>query len=389
MIMVRISFDIDFLKKKKIYIFGAGKRGELVYNLLKESGVDTYAFVDSDSQKIGKKYCDKAIVSIDEINVSENDVFVVSPLLNQSIWNTLEKAGATFGIDAFEILEQWRLRFFKPEKLFADDYYFVHPFNHYESPYPNIIDIHNNHNRYFPKDKEVLDIDFNISHQLKLLDMMKKTPRVDWHKEKDSIHRYWYDNKWFKNGSADVLSFMMQYIKPKRIIEVGSGFSTAVMLDVNEQFFNNSIDITSIEPRPERLNELLHPGDKINIYDKELQTFDVEFFDSLMDGDILFIDSSHVSKIGSDVNYIFFEILPRINKHVYIHFHDIFYPFIYPSKWIYEGRAYNEMYILRAFLMNNTAYSIQFFGEMLNVLYSEKFSENQSFLGGSIWIRKE
>lgn len=112
----------------------------------------------------------------------------------------------------------------------------------------------------------------------------------------------------------------------------------------------------------------------------------MHFLIPLEENDILFIDSSHVSKIGSDVNHIFFEILPRLKRGVYIHFHDIFYPFIYPKEWVYTGILFSEMYILRAFLMNNKEYSIQLFGDMLSQKHSEKL---RGCGEGSLWIRKE
>lgn len=74
----------------------------------------------------------------------------------------------------------------------------------------------------------------------------------------------------------------------------------------------------------------------------------------------------------------------------YVHFHDIHYPFIYPAKWIYEGRAYNEQYLLRAFLMNNSSWSIQFFGDMLMQKYKERMIGKLKGCGiGSIWIQKK
>lgn len=112
-------------------------------------------------------------------------------------------------------------------------------------------------------------------------------------------------------------------------------------------------------------------------------------FEKLEENDILFIDSSHVSKMDSDVNFLFFEILPRLKSGVYIHFHDVFYPFIYPKEWIYEGRAYNEMYILRAFLMNNAQYKIQLFGHMLEYQCMDKIPKHLKGCGsGSLWIKK-
>ena len=131
---------------------------------------------------------------------------------------------------------------------------------------------------------------------------------------------------------------------------MGSGYSSCVILDTNELFFNNNISCIFIEPYPQLQESLLKENDKdkIEIIPKRLQDVEVSKFSSLSSGDILFVDSTHVSKVDSDVNYIFFEILPSLTNGVYIHFHDIFYPFEYPKEWIYEGRAWNENYILRA-----------------------------------------
>ncbi len=86
-------------------------------------------------------------------------------------------------------------------------------------------------------------------------------------------------------------------------------------------------------------------------------------------GDVLFIDSSHVSKMGSDVNHILFNVLPLLKSGVFIHFHDMFYPFIYPKSWTEQGRFWNETFLLRAFLQNNKDFTIQFWGNFLHVRY--------------------
>jgi hypothetical protein len=80
---------------------------------------------------------------------------------------------------------------------------------------------------------------------------------------------------------------------------------------------------------------------------------------NLNENDILFIDSTHVSKFNSDVNCIIHNILPALSKGVYIHFHDVMYPFEYPKNWLIEGRAWNEQYILRAFLEFNTNFKLR------------------------------
>jgi hypothetical protein len=188
---------------------------------------------------------------------------------------------------------------------------------------------------------------------------------------------------------------MLRYAKPKRIIEIGSGYSSCVILDTNELFFNNSIQCTFIEPVPELLLSLIKENDRkrINLLPERLQDIEISEFSSLSEGDILFIDSSHVSKINSDVNYIFFQILPNISNGIYIHFHDIFYPFEYPKEWIYEGRAWTESYLLRAFLQYNNSFDIVYFSSFLQHFYKDYLKKEIPLClkneGGSIWIRKK
>lgn len=121
---------------------------------------------------------------------------------------------------------------------------------------------------------------------------------------------------------------------------------------------------------------------------------ELEFFGQLEFGDILFIDSTHVSKAGSDVNYLLFEILPRLKSGVYIHFHDIFYPFEYPEEWVlHSDMIWNELYVLRAFLQNNQEYSIKFFQNFMEQEYGDLYLEHWPLKekphGGSLWIQKK
>jgi hypothetical protein len=166
---------------------------------------------------------------------------------------------------------------------------------------------------------------------------------------------------------------MIRHARPRRVIEVGSGHSSCALLDTNERFFNHSIACTFIEPYPQLLTSLIRDEDRdrITLLTRNLQDVDPAVFLELSANDILFIDSSHVSKTNSDVNRIFFEVLPRLKSGVYIHFHDIFYPFEYPKEWVYQGRAWNEAYVLRAFLQHNDRFEIQLFNSFL-----ERFHRN-------------
>jgi hypothetical protein len=187
---------------------------------------------------------------------------------------------------------------------------------------------------------------------------------------------------------------MMRFLRPQRIVEVGSGYSSCAILDVNELFFDNAIACTFIEPYPQLLRSVIGNSDRrsIRLIGQKVQDADLNVFRELQASDILFIDSSHVSKTGSDLNYILFKILPLLKKGVYIHFHDIFYPFEYPRNWVNEGRAWNETYMLRAFLQYNQSFQIRFFSTYLLRQYPEIFKEGLPLClkepGGNLWIEK-
>jgi predicted O-methyltransferase YrrM len=211
--------------------------------------------------------------------------------------------------------------------------------------------------------------------------------------EKQAEIRYQFDNGSYSYTDGIILYAIIRYNKPKRIIEVGSGFSSMVMLDTNEMFFNNQIDLTFIDPYPERLYSLMKYSDKeqTTVIESDVQLIPLTVFEKLEAGDILFIDSTHVSKTGSDVNYILFEILPVLKSGVLIHFHDVFYPFEYPKEWVFQGRNWNEDYILKAFLMYNEKFRIKLFSEYLHRHHPNVFSEMPlcyNNTGGNLWIEK-
>lgn len=270
------------------------------------------------------------------------------------------------------------------------------PPGHFYSPIPDLNQTRNKEDLIWGEVSDTIPgIDLNTEEQLHLLNKFsqyyKEIPFSD---NKQPDYRYYFKNKFYSYGDAITLYSMLRYLKPKRIVEAGSGYSSCVILDANEFFFKNSIDCTFIEPFPGTLLSLIKEGDKeaFNLIPYELQDVKEDVFRNLEPNDILFIDSTHVSKINSDVNYIFFEILPTLSKGVYIHYHDIFYPFEYPKEWIYEGRAWNEAYILRAFLQYNNSFRIVFFNTFLLYFYKDILNEKMPLFlknpGGSIWIKK-
>ncbi|MDR0306294.1 MAG: class I SAM-dependent methyltransferase [Chitinispirillales bacterium] len=264
----------------------------------------------------------------------------------------------------------------------------------YYSPIPSLEEI-KGHNFNIPLPELLPGIDLNANEQLNLLDSFetfyKELPFTD---EKSDGLRYYYNNGCYSYSDAILLYCMMRYLKPKKIIEAGSGFSSSVMLDTNEKFMGNSINCKFIEPYPARLESLLKNNDReyVTIHQKRLQEVSIDVFTELNENDILFIDSTHVAKFNSDVNYIFHEILPILAHGVHIHFHDVFYPFEYPREWLLEGRAWNEQYMLRAFLEYNNNFKIVLFNTYLESMYESKIKSRFPLLykntGGSIWLKK-
>jgi len=273
---------------------------------------------------------------------------------------------------------------------------FVPP-GHFYSPIPELDYIRLNERSIFDNvSQHIRGIDLHEAEQLELLDSFKKYyDELPFPAQKTSDLRYFFEAPNYSYSDAIFLYCMMRHARPRRIIEVGSGYSSCLMLDTNDLYFNGSITTTFIDPYPELLLSQIvkNDRDRMRIIGSRVQDVDFKEFEALQANDILFIDSTHVSKVHSDVNRLFFEILPRVHEGVYIHFHDIFYPFEYPRDWIYEGRAWNEAYLLRAFLQYNSSFRIVLMNTFLERYHRDFFEQAMPLClknpGGSIWLRKE
>jgi predicted O-methyltransferase YrrM len=206
--------------------------------------------------------------------------------------------------------------------------------------------------------------------------------------------RFYLENPSYGHYDAIMLYSMLREARPRRIIEVGSGFSSAAMLDLNERVLGGGVQFTFIDPDMIRLRKLLREEDagRVTLIEKRVQEVPLETFAALGENDVLFIDSSHVSKIGSDVNRLYLDVLPVLAPGVLIHIHDVAGNLEYPREWLDEGRAWNEQYLLRAFLMNNHAYRIELFtGWLFNTRHAW-FREHMPMCarggGGQMWLRK-
>jgi len=206
--------------------------------------------------------------------------------------------------------------------------------------------------------------------------------------------RYFYENDIFPIGDAALLRLMILAHRPRRIIDIGTDFSLAAALDsVDEAGLDTRI--CCIETDPPRPLALMRSEDwtRIDFIRSVVQDVPLATFAELGSGDMLVIDSTHVLKTGSDVNYELFSILPALGRGVLIHFHDVFYPFEYGDEWVYEKNfSWNEVYALRAFLMYNEAYRIEFFNDLFAGRCRDLVERTYpTFLynsGGSLWLSK-
>jgi len=279
---------------------------------------------------------------------------------------------------------------------------------HYYSVIPSLKDINNRSEAIYKTDK-LGGLNINISHQRQTLDELKKM-HVENPFETSQLKRFKIENGSFSYDDAPVLHYMLRKIKPRQIIEIGSGNSSAVMLDTNEKYMNNSINeftFIDIDLTLLRSNLLENDDLKINMLEMPIQKVDLSIFEKLEANDLLFIDSSHVSKIGSDLHTIMFEILPILKPGVYIHFHDIRFPFEYQKQLINSKVFWNEAYLLRSFLMFNDRFEIDFWLNcLLNFDNNTDYSKleflplsgwdklfnngegNYAGAGGSIYLKK-
>lgn len=268
---------------------------------------------------------------------------------------------------------------------------------HFYSPIVAVEDIKKRQDDIWPNKRqdEIAGINLNTQEQIKLVKEFGKyyndMPFTDTKNEKG---RYYFENIFYSYTDAIFLYSMLRHYRPKQIIEIGSGFSSSVMLDTNNLFLNNEMNLTFIEPYADRLKSLLTKVDvaTTTLIESNVQGVSLDTFDKLNAGDILFVDGTHVVKTGSDVNYVLFEIMPRLKSGVLIHFHDVFFPFEYPKSWVFEGRNWNEDYFLKAFLMYNKEFEIKLFSDFLHRNYKEIFEDMPLCYknsGGNLWLEKK
>jgi predicted O-methyltransferase YrrM len=239
----------------------------------------------------------------------------------------------------------------------------AHPNGHFYSPVVDSKELALRLDELYPAEPSAPGIDFNEASHLQLIEtgLARYMPEYDYpeHGAADGSLTYFYtQNSQFSWLDARALFCFLRLWQPKRVVEVGSGYSSLLISDIKRRFLP-TLKLQCIEPFP---RPFLHRSDLgLELIEQRVQAMPLSFFTDLEAGDVLFIDSSHVCKTGSDVNYLFLKILPLLRPGVKIHVHDIFLPQEYLREWVIdENRSWNEQYLLQALLMFSSGFKVLF-----------------------------
>ena len=244
--------------------------------------------------------------------------------------------------------------------------------------------------------RELRGIDLNPEPPLRLLNNLRQfTPELETIPARQTGETFfWFDNGGFGGFDAAALYAMLRYLKPKRYVELGCGFSSFISsraLKRNQQE-GHDCDAIYADPEPRLdMQQILAHG---RLMQKRVQDVPMEIFQALESGDVLFIDTSHVLKVQSDVTRELVQILPALKPGVWIHVHDIFTPYDYPEEWITKPirLSCNEQYALECLLSGGDRYRVEL---PLFMLWKENPEALQAFFPRgqqrphSFWITKQ
>jgi predicted O-methyltransferase YrrM len=268
----------------------------------------------------------------------------------------------------------------------------------YESPLPDTRELSDD---VWARQSDAIGLDFDADGQLATLAGFEARYRDEYTQLTEptsGVDSFYVPNGWFERVDAEILYCMVRERKPRRIIEVGGGFSSLVTADALLRNAEETDEppgvLTTIEPYP---NETLRRGFRgLNrLVVKKVQEVPLSVFEELQSGDFLFIDSSHVLKLGSDVQYEHLEIVPRVAKGVIVHIHDFFSPAEYPRDLILESRRFwNEQYLVQAFLAFNPKFAIRWASSYMHLRHPDRLKQAFSSYSrsdmppSSLWVER-
>lgn len=239
--------------------------------------------------------------------------------------------------------------------------------DHYYEPLTNVEPLRG----HLDVPRELPGLEWDMQAQLKLVERLKeRQPELARFAATGAEGgRFAYDNGNFGPGDADVLYLLLRELRPKRVTEVGSGFSTLVASEaIRENRDQHGIDCDHLCVEPYEMPWLEGTGARVRR--ERLEDISHDVFAELEDGDVLFIDSSHMIRPRGDVLVLFQQIIPTLARGVWVHVHDIFTPRDYPERWVVDKQCFwNEQYLLEVFLAMNPHFRVEL---ALNHLFHEE-----------------
>lgn len=238
-------------------------------------------------------------------------------------------------------------------------------------------------------------IDWNVEEQLQWLQQLGRADELgDLASISPISGEFHFNNGAFESGDAEVWYQLIRTQRPRRIIEIGSGYSTLL---AKRALARNAREDAAYSCRhvciePYEMPWMEEQG--IEVVRERVEDLPVTFFSSLACGDILFIDSSHIIRPQGDVLFEYLEVLPTLAPGVIVHIHDIFSPQDYLEPWIVRDmRFWNEQYLLEAFLTSNREWKVIGALNFLHHFHYEKLSAvalhlNREREPGSFYIQR-
>jgi hypothetical protein len=229
--------------------------------------------------------------------------------------------------------------------------------NHYYVPFSDLRVLRRTRARWAHR-SAMLGIDLDLDRQEQSLREMVKPFEVEY--RGNTAYNFAVGGLFgpgFGYIEAQALHGVIRSLKPRRIVEIGSGVSTYCMLEaIKRNGSGHQTEVTCIEPYPRPwLGQA-----PVKLIRNQLQEVPAETFSALQHGDLLFIDSTHTVRVDGDVNRIVLEILPRLPPGIVVHFHDIFLPYDYPLDADRSIFQWMETALLHAFLIGNRNVEILF-----------------------------
>src|SRR6267143_1418101 len=269
---------------------------------------------------------------------------------------------------------------------------------HFYEPVP---DTRNLNDALWNRTSELPGINMNGAFQIELLHQLSALCHKPWEgltRNAASGGQFFLGNGYFDSVDAEILYGIVRRFKPRRVYEIGSGFSTLLVTQAirnnQEEDSSYTCEHLAIDPFPPQF--LCKNGNGLSVLPKKVQEIPLSTFAKLEHNDVLFIDSSHVLTIGSDVRYEYLDILPRVKPGVLVHCHDIFLPAEYPKEWVLDDhRFWNEQYLLQAFLTFNNEFEVLWAGSYMHLKHPDLLAatipsyRQEKCYPKSFWIRRK